>query len=268
MRNYKFVLPPVRVRMVQLTTAQRVFVWNCFAFRCVMLFGRLGSYNYSAIHSIKFPEVSQRTFKTKGLISIEGTFFWDTLYIINLKRVPAPPLKIYIYIYIHYYWNLSLKTNKFDQELYVNPAKHESAVTVCPPFKEALAVPERVLEEFITLNIVGGIVGVSDAQLDHCCLKCNKCVTTIKAQKIVTCDNVQCQLMQKLERCKKHWYLKVLIKISHDDNMIKMVLQNGSVVKALEINNWGIDPSNLAQEDLCSLYFPLDSVDVLIVSSQ
>ena len=25
--------------------------------------------------SIKFPKVSQRTFKTKGLISIEGTFF-------------------------------------------------------------------------------------------------------------------------------------------------------------------------------------------------
>ncbi len=30
--------------------------------------------------SIQFPKVSQRTFKTKGLISIEGTFFWDTLY--------------------------------------------------------------------------------------------------------------------------------------------------------------------------------------------
>ena len=40
-----------------------------------MLFGRSGSYNYFAIHSFKFPEVSQRTFKTKGLISIEGTFF-------------------------------------------------------------------------------------------------------------------------------------------------------------------------------------------------
>ena len=30
--------------------------------------------------SIQFPKVSQRTFKTKGLISIEGTLFWDTLY--------------------------------------------------------------------------------------------------------------------------------------------------------------------------------------------
>ena len=86
MWNYKFVLPPVRVRMVQLTTEQqifernRLFVWNCFAVRCVMLFGRSGSYNYSDIYSIKFPEVSQRTFKTRSLISIEGTFFWDTLY--------------------------------------------------------------------------------------------------------------------------------------------------------------------------------------------
>ena len=30
--------------------------------------------------SIQFPKVSRRTFKTKGLISIEGSFFWDTLY--------------------------------------------------------------------------------------------------------------------------------------------------------------------------------------------
>ena len=55
-----------------------------------MLFGRSGSYNYSAIHSIKFPQVSQRTFKTKGLISIEGTFFWDTLY--SKTIVPASSL--------------------------------------------------------------------------------------------------------------------------------------------------------------------------------
>ena len=30
--------------------------------------------------SIQFPKVSQRTFKTKGLISIEGTFWGDTLW--------------------------------------------------------------------------------------------------------------------------------------------------------------------------------------------
>ena len=87
MWNYKFVLPPVRVRMVQLTTEQRVFVkkkpFICVKLLCFSLcyvIWPIGSYNYSAIHSIKFPEVSQRTFKTKGLISIEGTFFWDTLY--------------------------------------------------------------------------------------------------------------------------------------------------------------------------------------------
>ena len=31
--------------------------------------------------SIQIPKVSQRTFKTKGLIPIEGTFLGDTLYI-------------------------------------------------------------------------------------------------------------------------------------------------------------------------------------------
>ena len=51
-----------------------------------MLFGRSGSYNYSAIHSIKFPEVSQRTFTTKGLISIEGTFLGHPVQYIIQKQ--------------------------------------------------------------------------------------------------------------------------------------------------------------------------------------
>ena len=44
-------------------------------FRRVMLFGRSGSYNYSAIH-VQVNSIP----KTKGLISIEGTFLGDTLY--------------------------------------------------------------------------------------------------------------------------------------------------------------------------------------------
>ena len=69
-------------RIVQLTTEHWAFVkkepficvlLNCFAFRRVM---PPGSYNYSAINSIKISVLSQRMFKTKGLISIEGTFFW------------------------------------------------------------------------------------------------------------------------------------------------------------------------------------------------
>ena len=53
-----------------------------------MLFGRSGSYNYSAIHSIKIPEVSQRTFKTKGLISTEGTFLGHPVQGVPKKSIP------------------------------------------------------------------------------------------------------------------------------------------------------------------------------------
>ena len=102
MWNCKFVLPPVRVRMVQLTTEQRVFfkrnrlfVWNCFAFRCVMLFDRSGSYNYSAIHSIKIPELSQRTFKTKGLISTSRTT------VLKSMQWPVPLITYSEYNYQH-----------------------------------------------------------------------------------------------------------------------------------------------------------------------
>ena len=54
----------------------------CFIFAVLCYFaGReviiIPPFMYKSIH---FPKVSQRTLKTKGLISIEGTFFWDTLY--------------------------------------------------------------------------------------------------------------------------------------------------------------------------------------------
>ena len=64
--------------MVQLTTEQRAFVEKepfIFLLFRIKLFGRSGSYNYIAIDSLKIPELSQRTFKAKVLISMEGTFF-------------------------------------------------------------------------------------------------------------------------------------------------------------------------------------------------
>lgn len=58
--------------------------------------------------------------------------------------------------------NLRVKKNKFTQEVYVNPAKHDSTIIMCLPFEEVLAVPEHVPEEFITSNVVGEVVGISD----------------------------------------------------------------------------------------------------------
>ena len=66
--------------MVQLTTEQRVFIKKeqiicvkVFCFSPCYVFGWSGSYNYSATNSIKIPELSQYTFKTKGVMSMEGT---------------------------------------------------------------------------------------------------------------------------------------------------------------------------------------------------
>ena len=66
----------------------------CCAFRCVILFGRLRSYNYSAIRSPKFPEVSLRTFKTKGLISIEGTFLGHPVVYYRVSQKKRNPHKL------------------------------------------------------------------------------------------------------------------------------------------------------------------------------
>ena len=101
--------------------------------------------------------------------------------------------------------NLRLKKSKFNQELFVNPAKEDSAITKCAAFEKPLVVPENVPEEFTTTSIVGEVLGVSDIRLDYCRVKCNRCV---KIQKIVACDNNKCKLIQKLERCNKQWFLK------------------------------------------------------------
>lgn len=99
-------------------------------------------------------------------------------------------------------------------------------------------------------------------------MKCNKRVTvcaSIKDQKIVTCDNGRCQLMQKLERCSKQWYLKAMVKKSDDGNMIKLVFRHESVVKALklDVNNSATDANKLTREDVCSAFLSLPQCDIV-----
>ena len=77
-------------------------------------------------------------------------------------------------------------------------AKEDSAITRCAAFQKPLPVPKHVTEEFTTRTIVG-VLGESDKRFSYCCVKCNRCVKADKAQKIVTCENDQCKLVQKLQ---------------------------------------------------------------------
>ena len=86
--------------------------------------------------------------------------------------------------------NIRVKKSKYNQEVYVNPAKNDSSITECSAFEGQFAVPENVPAEFTSTDIKGEILGLSVVQLDHNCINCNKRVKLKVDRKIATCENV------------------------------------------------------------------------------
>lgn len=152
--------------------------------------------------------------------------------------------------------NFRLKKNKYNEELYVNPAKYYSTITECTAFEEPLAVPENIPDEFKTLEIKGEVNGISDAQLDHCCIKCNK---RVKPEKIATCQNAKCKLKQKLERCKKQWYLKALV--AHEDKTVNLIFRHDKIMKALTLHKF--NTSNLLEDIITDAFLSSPSFHIV-----
>jgi hypothetical protein len=141
--------------------------------------------------------------------------------------------------------NLRLKKSKFNQELYVNPAKSDSEITECEPFQKTLAVPDEVPEEFTSATVNGEIVGVNNVQLEYYCLKCNR---RVKSQRIVKCDNENCKLVQKLEKCKTQWFLKAIVE--HDGVTVNVTFRQDTIEKALVMVDPTKDTGKLTPEEI------------------
>ena len=154
--------------------------------------------------------------------------------------------------------SLRLKKSKFKQELFVNPAKEDSAITKCAAFEKPLAVPENVPEEFTTTSIVEEVLGVSDIRLDYCRVKCNRCV---KIQKIVTCDDNKCKLIQKLECCKKQWFLKALVGYDNQ-NTVNLSFRHDQIMQELVISDPTIDTRNLEIEGIHDAFLSLSDCKI------
>ena len=153
--------------------------------------------------------------------------------------------------------NLRIKKNKNSGELYVNPAKGNCVISKCAPFKDKLAVPEHIPTEFITSNIEGQVMGIHETKIDHCCYKCNKWV---KPQKIVQCDNPNCNLKQKLETCKKQWFLKALI--SHKDTTVDVIFRHDSIIQALLLSDAAVNTSTLSEEVITDIFLSLPTLSI------
>ena len=134
--------------------------------------------------------------------------------------------------------NLRLKKNRYNGELYVNPAKAMGSISKSEPFEEDLFIPEYDPTELTTCSITGEIFGVFDVRVDYCCARCN---SSVKEEETTRCKT--CNIALKLTKCKKQWYVKALA--IQDDVEAFLVFRHESVLKVLLLSDAEGDPLQL-----------------------
>ena len=80
--------------------------------------------------------------------------------------------------------NLRLKKNRYNGELYVNPAKAMGSISKSEPFEEVLFIPEYDPTELTTCSITGEILGVFYVHVDYCSIIMQNLQHSIKADKM------------------------------------------------------------------------------------
>lgn len=70
--------------------------------------------------------------------------------------------------------NLTVRKDKFTDEIYLNTAKSGTAVNITDDFKEMLAVAPQAPAEYLTTTATGEIVRVETVTKHMSCYKCNK----------------------------------------------------------------------------------------------
>ena len=69
------------------------------------------------------------------------------------------------------------KKNKYPGDLYVNPVRANSSITVADSFPEdKLFVPQEIPKELITSEMIDKVTGVNKVNLQTCCYKCHKII--------------------------------------------------------------------------------------------
>ena len=124
--------------------------------------------------------------------------------------------------------NLRIK-KKMNGKLYVNPAKGLGTFSKCEEFKGNLYIPDYDPDSLLTCTLDNPeIAGVIEVHLQHCCIKCN---AHVKDKKITTCQNSRCKLIQRLDKCKRHWFAKALV--TEDDVSVYLIFRGDVLLEAL-----------------------------------
>ena len=151
---------------------------------------------------------------------------------------------------------MRLKKNNFTGQMYVNPAKGISSISKSQPFTEALFIPDYDPSDLMTCTIIGEIVGLADVHVRYCCIKCNSSVQPVKF--IAKCENSKCKMVQKLEKCKKHWYIKALVESK--EVSVYVIFRDEIVNKVLSYSN--STPDDISEEVINQAFLSMPTCSI------
>ena len=125
-----------------------------------------------------------------------------------------------------------------------------SSIAPSKAFTEALSVPEYDPSELMTCSIKGQIVGLVDVHVDYSCIKCS---SRVQPTKLAKCQNSRCNLVQRLDRCSKQWYVKALV--NDKDINVYVVFQHENIMKVMSLSDEAKSGSGDMSEEFISEVF-------------
>ena len=125
--------------------------------------------------------------------------------------------------------NLTVRKDKFTDEMYLNTAQSGTTIKITDDFKERLAVAPQAPEEYLTTTANGEIVAVETVTKYLSCYKCSKKLEPTSSS-IIECQN--CHLTQKASSTKMHWYALLFFK-TIDDKEYKLTVFDTALPQAI-----------------------------------
>ena len=157
--------------------------------------------------------------------------------------------------------NLTVRKDKFTDEIYLNTAQSGTVVNMTDDFQEILAVAPQAPAEYLATTAAGEIIGVESVTKYLSCYKCNKKIQPTTSV-IMECQN--CHLKQKVAATKMHWYATVLFKNDNNEDF-KLTVFDTAVT---EISSFKKEFTKLTEDDITTNFLTLPSVITVTFNSK
>ena len=175
------------------------------------------------------------------LVDVHGSakiLFWED----DIRKVEAGET--------YEFKNLRVKKDRFNGNLYVNPAKGIGCISLCESFDCDLFVPDYDPIQLMTSTLERAeIVGVTEVKRKYCCIKCNRYV---EERARTTCKNERCKLTQKLNKCKENWHADV--HVSSGDVSVDLIFEGDVLLQVLSLSQEAV-PVILTKEPIMDALF-------------